>query len=77
MIFGDVYLKIEGERGRWEIMIENFFAKLKHDRGIATSYDKGSVNFLGGIYLAVSVIYFIDISIIISLKDRIPILSIC
>ncbi|WP_205127232.1 transposase [Okeania hirsuta] len=30
--------------------IKNFFAKLKQYRAIATRYDKGSVNFLGGIY---------------------------
>jgi len=37
-------------------LIENFFAKLKQYRGIATRYDKRSVNFLGGIYLASSII---------------------
>lgn len=37
-------------------LIENFFAKLKQFRGIATRYDKRSLNFLGGIYLAASVI---------------------
>ena len=39
---------------------ENFFAKLKQYRAIATRiatrYDKRSVNFLGGIYLLASVI---------------------
>ncbi|MDE5090411.1 MAG: hypothetical protein O4750_01080, partial [Trichodesmium sp. St18_bin3_1_1] len=35
---------------------ENFFAKLKQYRAIATRYDKCSVNFLGGIYLVASVI---------------------
>jgi len=29
-------------------LIENFFAKLKQFRGIATRYDKRSLNFLGG-----------------------------
>ncbi|WP_234489035.1 transposase, partial [Oxynema sp. CENA135] len=38
-------------------LVENFFAKLKQYRGIATRYDKRSVNFLGGIYLAASVIW--------------------
>lgn len=33
-------------------LIENFFAKLKQYRGIATRYDKRAVNFLGAIYLA-------------------------
>jgi transposase len=37
-------------------LIENFFAKLKQFRGIATRYDKRSLNFLGGIYLAASLI---------------------
>ncbi len=31
-------------------LIENFFAKLKQYRGIATRYDKKAVNFLGSIY---------------------------
>lgn len=38
-------------------LIENFFAKLKQYRGIATRYDKTSQNFLGAIYLAASVIW--------------------
>lgn len=38
-------------------LIENFFAKLKQYRGIATRYDKLAVNFLGAIYLAASVIW--------------------
>ena len=37
-------------------LIENFFAKLKQFRGIATRYDKRSMNFLGGIYLAASTV---------------------
>jgi transposase len=37
--------------------IENGFAKLKQFRGIATRDDKCSLNFLGGIYLAASVIW--------------------
>ena len=37
-------------------LIENFFAKLKQFRAIATRYDKRSVNFLGAIHLAASVI---------------------
>ena len=31
-------------------LIENFFAKLKQYRGIATRYDKRAINFLGSIY---------------------------
>lgn len=38
-------------------LIENFFAKLKQYRGIATRYDKTSQNFLGAIYLAASVVW--------------------
>jgi transposase len=38
-------------------LIENFFAKLKQYRAIATRYDKTSRNFLGAIYLAASVIW--------------------
>ena len=36
-------------------LIENFFARLKQYRAIATRYDKTSRNFLGAIYLAASV----------------------
>ncbi|WP_309743380.1 transposase, partial [Chamaesiphon sp. OTE_20_metabat_361] len=38
-------------------LIENFFAKLKQYRAIATRYDKRAVNFLGAIYPAASVIW--------------------
>jgi transposase len=38
-------------------LIENFFAKLKQFRAIATRYDKRAVHFLGAIYLAASVIW--------------------
>lgn len=38
-------------------LIENFFAKLKQFRAIATRYDKRAVNFLAGIYLASIVIW--------------------
>ena len=38
-------------------MIENFFAKLKQYRAIATRYDKRAVSFLGAIHLAASVIW--------------------
>ena len=40
-------------------VIENFFAKLKHYRAIATRYDKTACNFLGGIHLAASLIWMI------------------
>ncbi len=38
-------------------LIENFFAKLKQYRAIATRYDKRASNFLGAIYLASSIIW--------------------
>jgi transposase len=37
--------------------IENFFAKLKQFRGIATRYDKRATTFLGAVYLAAAVIW--------------------
>ncbi len=37
-------------------LIENFFAKLKQYRAIATRYDKTDKNFLAGIYVAATVI---------------------
>ncbi|UCF26389.1 MAG: transposase, partial [Ralstonia sp.] len=39
--------------------IENFFAKLKQYRAIATRYDKTATNFLAAIHLAASVIWLI------------------
>lgn len=38
-------------------LIENFFAKLKQYRAIATRYDKTARNFLAAIYLAAAVIW--------------------
>ena len=38
-------------------LIQNFFAKLKQYRAIATRYDKTDQNFLGAIYLASIVIW--------------------
>jgi transposase len=38
-------------------LIENFFAKLKQYRAIATRYDKRAVNFLGAVHLAAAVIW--------------------
>ena len=38
-------------------LIENFFAKLKQYRGIATRYDKTAAAFLGGIHLAASMVW--------------------
>ena len=38
-------------------LIENFFAKLKQFRAIATRYDKTARNFLAGIHLTASAIW--------------------
>jgi transposase len=38
-------------------LIENFFARLKQYRAIATRYDKTARNFLGAIYLAAAVVW--------------------
>ena len=38
-------------------LVENFFARLKQYRAIATRYDKTARNFLGAIYLAAAVIW--------------------
>lgn len=38
-------------------LIENFFARLKQYRGIATRYDKLDQNFLSAIYLASIIIW--------------------
>ena len=40
-------------------LIENFFAKLKQYRAIATRYDKLAETFLSAIYMAASVIWLI------------------
>jgi transposase len=45
------------ERYKARHLIENFFAKLKQFRGIATRYDKRATTFLGAIYLAAAVIW--------------------
>lgn len=36
-------------------VIENFFAKLKQYRALATRYDKTAINFLGAVHLAATV----------------------
>lgn len=38
-------------------LIENFFARLKQFRAIATRYDKTARNFLAAVYLTASVIW--------------------
>ena len=39
--------------------IENFFARLKQYRGIATRYDKTACNFLRSIHLAASMVWLV------------------
>ncbi|XHX81251.1 MAG: IS5 family transposase [Stenomitos frigidus ULC029] len=45
------------ERYKARHLIENFFAKLKQYRALATRYDKRGRNFLGAIYLAAAVVW--------------------
>lgn len=52
-----VPIDYDKERYKARHLIENFFAKLKQYRVIATRYDKRAVNFLGAVYLAASVIW--------------------
>ena len=40
-------LKIDAEMYKWRHLIENFFAKLKQYRALATRYDKRAISFLG------------------------------
>jgi transposase len=46
-------------------LVENLFALRKQFRGIATRYDKRSLNFLGG-YLSCLIGYLISLTIIIN-----------
>jgi transposase len=41
---------------KYRHLIENFFAKLKQYRAIATRYDKTANNFLGAVYMAAIVV---------------------
>ncbi len=49
-------IELDTELYKARHLIENFFAKLKQYRAIATRYDKTAQNFLGAIHLAASVI---------------------
>ena len=49
----------EGALYKTRHLIENFFAKLKQFRCIATRYDKTARNFLAAIHLAASLIWLI------------------
>ena len=44
---------------REQILVENFFARLKQYRAIATRYDKTPRNFLGAIHLAASMVWLV------------------
>jgi transposase len=49
-------LRYDREAYRWRHLIENFFAKLKEFRAIATRYDKTDTSFSANIYLAAAII---------------------
>ena len=49
--------KVEREKYQWRHLIENFFAKLKQYRGIATHHDKRACAFLVGIHLVAAMIW--------------------
>lgn len=40
-------------------LVENFFARLKQYRAIATRYDKTACNFLGAIHMAAAMVCFL------------------
>ena len=46
----------DGEMYKWRHQVENFFAKIKEFRAIATRYDKTDVSYAAAIYLAAGVI---------------------
>ena len=50
-------LQIDTEMYKWRHLIENFFAKLKQFRAIATRYDKTKRNFLAAVHLAAATIW--------------------
>ena len=49
--------EFDQDKYRWQHLIENFFAKLKQYRGIATCYDKRACAFLGAIHWVAVVIW--------------------
>ena len=49
--------EFDQDKYRWRYLIENFFAKLKQYRGIATRYDKRACAFLGTIHWVAAVIW--------------------
>jgi len=46
----------DGEMYKWRHQVENFFAKIKEFRAIATRYDKTDVSYAAAIHLAAGVI---------------------
>ena len=49
--------EFDQDKYRWRHLIENFFAKLKQYRGIATRYDKRACAFLEAIHWVATVIW--------------------
>ena len=49
--------EFDRDKCRWRQLVENFFAKLKQYRGIATGYDKRACAFLGAIHWVAAVIW--------------------
>ena len=49
--------EFDQDKYRWRHLIENFFAKLKQYRGIATRYDQRACAFLGAIHWVAAVIW--------------------
>jgi len=42
---------------KWRHLIENFFAKIKQFRAIATRYEKTARNFLAAVQLVASIVW--------------------
>jgi transposase len=49
--------EFDRDKYSWRHLIENFFAKLKQYRGIATRYDKRACAFLGVIHWVAAVVW--------------------
>ena len=41
---------------RWRHLVENYFAKIKEFRGIATRYDKTDISYAANLYLVAAII---------------------
>jgi transposase len=44
------------EMYKWRHLVENYFAKIKEFRGIATRYDKTETSFAANLYLVATII---------------------